>query len=178
MFVNEYEMTRKRFVSWSTPVISKLPITYIWAVIVVISAFAWWYFAHKGIEMRWQTLAAFMVLIGLYRGFAFRYMATDKQYRLTKENMYKDVPWMCKVEVNDGGIRVSANGKLQAYVKWDRIEAFEEAKSFLDLKVKEGDQARLDKESFTKGDVESFKKYMADKHPDIPFREVSPRWNK
>lgn len=178
MFVNEYEMTRKRFVQWSTPNIFRLPITYIWAAVIVFAAFAWWYFAKQGIELRWQTLAAFMVLIGLYRGFAYRYMATDKQYRLTKKNMYEDVDWMCKVEVNDGGIRVSANGKLQAYVKWDRIDAFEEATSFFDLKVKEGDQARLDKAGFTKGDAESFKQYMLEKHADIPYRTADPRWNR
>ena len=178
MFVNEYEMTRKRFVSWSTPNIFKLPITYIWAVILLFSAFTWWYFSQKDTAIRWQTLAAFMVLISVYRGFLFRFMATDKQYRLTKENMYKDVPWMCKVEVNDGGIRVSANGKLQAYVKWDRIDSFQEAKTYYDLKVKEGDQARLDKQGFTKGDCESFVKYMSEKHPEIPFQEADPRWSK
>lgn len=178
MFVNEYEMTRKRFVSWSTPNIFKLPITYIWLAVIAFSLFAWIYFTKTGTALRWQTLASFMVLIALYRGFAFRYMATDKQYRITKEHMYKDVPWMCKVEINDGGIRVSANSKLQAYVKWDRIASFEEANTFLDLKVKEGDQARLDKEGFTKGDVESFKKWMAENHPEIPFGEVDPRWNK
>ena len=178
MFINEYEMTRGRFVKWSTPNIFKLPITYIWTAVIVFSAFAWGYFSHNGIAIRWQTLAAFMVVIGIYRGYLFRFMATDKQFRLTKENMYKDVPWMCKVEINDGGIRVSANGKLQAYVKWERIASFEEAETFYDLKVKEGDQARLDKEGFTKGDGESFKKWMAENHPEIPFQEVDPRWNK
>ena len=178
MFINEYEMTRGRFVKWSTPVFYKLPIFYIWCVVFVFSGIAWYYFAQHNVAVRWETLAAFMMLISFYRGFAFRFMATDKQYRLTKENMYKDVPWMCKVEVNDGGVRVSANGKIQAYVKWDRIEAFAEAKTFLDLKVKEGDQARLDKECFTKGDVESFKAWMAEKHPEIPFKEVEPRYNK
>lgn len=178
MFVNEYEMTRKRFVSWSTPNIFKLPITYIWAAVMLLSAYAWWYFTKEGIEMRWQTLAAFMVLIAIYRGFAYRFMATDKQYRLTKKNMYPDTPWMCKVEINDGGIRVSANGKIQAYVKWDRIAAFEEAETYYDLKVKEGDQARLDKEGFTKGDCESFKKWMAENHPDLPLGPADPRWSK
>lgn len=178
MFVNEYEMTRKRFIQWSTPIFYKLPIFYIYCAIIVFSVFAWWYFATNNVAVRWQTLAAFMVLISLYRGVAFRYMATDKQYRLTKENMYKNVAWMCKVEVNDGGIRVSANGKLQAYVKWERICAFEEANTFFDLKVREGDQARLDKAGFTKGDAESFKKYMLENHSEIPYGETDPRWNR
>ena len=178
MFVNEYEMTRKRFVSWSTPNIFKLPITYIWTAVLLFSAFAWWYFANKDTAIRWQTLGAFMVVISVYRGYLFRFMATDKQYRLTKENMYKDVAWMCKVEVSDGGIRVSANGKLQAYVKWERIDAFEEAVTFFDLSVRDGDQARLDKACFTKGDEESFRQYMKEKHPDIPYREKDPRWSK
>ncbi len=178
MFVNEYEMTRKRFLLWSTPVCYRLPVFYIYCAIFLFSGFAWYYFDHNGAAIRWQTLAAFMMIFSFYRGVAFRYMAVDKQYRLTKLNMYKDVPWMCKVEVNDGGIRVSANGKLQAYVKWERIEAFEEADSFLDLKVKEGDQARLDKACFTKGSEEEFKAYMAEKHPDIPYRTVKPAWNR
>ena len=178
MFVNEYEMTRKRFLLWSVPKFWKLPIFYIWCAVFVFSGVAWYYFAHHNVEIRWETLAAFMMLISFYRGVAFRYMAVDKQYRLTKENMYKDVDWLCKVEVNDGGIRVSANGKLQAYVKWDRIASFEEADSFLDLKDKEGDQARLDKNSFTKGSTEEFKKYMAEKHADIPFKPVDARYNR
>lgn len=178
MFVNEYEMTRKRFLLWSVPKFYRIAYFYIWGAVFVFSAVAWFYFAHHDVAVRWETLAAFMCLISFYRGVAFRYMAVDKQYRLTKENMYKDVPWMCKVEVNDGGIRVSANGKLQAYVKWDRIEAFNEAESFYDLKVKDGDQARLDKESFTKGDAEGLKKYMKEKHPDIPWGIVPPAYNR
>lgn len=177
MFVNEYEMTRGRFVRWSTPNILKLPITYLWLVIFALGIFSWWYFAKNNVAVRWQSLGAFMALFSAYRGFAYRYMATDKIYRMTKQNMYKDVPWMCKVEVNDGGVRVSANGKMQAYVKWERIESFVEADGFLDLKVKDGDQARLDKKCFTKGSEEEFKKYMAEKHPDIPYEPVDPRWN-
>ncbi|MBQ0041246.1 MAG: YcxB family protein [Clostridiales bacterium] len=178
MFINEYEMTRKRFLLWSTPRFYKLPIFYIWAVVFIFSGIAWWYFANYDVEMRWQTLAAFMMLISFYRGVAFRYMAVDKQYRLTKENMYKGVPWMCKVEVNDGGIRVSANGKIQAYVKWDRISEFVEADSFLDLRVKDGDQARLDKACFTKGNTDEFKAWMKENHPDIPYKEMEARYNR
>lgn len=178
-FVNEYEMTRKRFSKWSTPNIFRISLTYVWIVVGLVSAFAWIYFAKNDTEIRWQTLAAFMVLIAIYRGFLFRHMAVDKTYRLTKANTYKGEPWMCKVEINDGGIRVSANGTMSAYVKWDRVSSFQEAKTFLDLKV-DGDenQARLDKESFTEGDVESFKQYMREKHSDIPYKEVEPAWNK
>ena len=178
MFVNEYEMTRKRFLLWSTPIFYKLPIFYIWAAVFAFSGVAWYYFAHHNVEVRWETLAAFMMLISFYRGVAFRYMAVDKQYRLTKENMYKNVPWMCKVEVNDGGVRVSANGKIQAYVKWDRIDAFVEATSFYDLRVKEGDQARLDKACFTKGSAEEFEMWMAEHHPNLPKQEMEPRYNR
>ena len=178
MFVNEYELTRKRFHDWSVPIFYQLPIFWIYACIFSFSGLAWIYFVQHGAPLRWQTLCAFMMLFSFYRGVAYRPMAADKYYRLTKEQIYHGEPWMCKVEVNDGGIRVSANGKLQAYVKWERIEAFIEAKSFLDLKVKEGDQARLDKNSFTKGDVESFKKYMAEKHPDIPYKEMQARYNR
>ena len=176
-FVNEYEMDMKRYVNWSTPVLWRVPIFYIYMAVMLVSIYAWWYFAQHDVAMRWQTLAAFMALICFYRGALYGKMAANKHYRITEEDHFKDGHWMCKVEVGDAGVRVSANGKMNSYVKWDRVTSFQEAKSFYDLKVG-SEQARLDKNSFTKGDAESFKAYMLEKHADIPYSEVEPRWNR
>lgn len=178
-FVNEYEMTRERFVKWSTANLLKQPIFYVFAAMFAVSIFAWVYFAQHGAAQRWETLAAFMALISLYRGVLYGPMAASKSYKLTMEHTYKNEPWMCKVEVSDGGIRVSANGKMHAYVKWERVSSFMEAKSWFDIKV-DGDsnQARLAKEAFTLGDAESFKEWMLKEHPEIPYKEVDPAWNK
>ena len=178
-FVNEYEMTQSRYVKWSTANVLRLPVFYLYLAIFATSIFAWVYFAQNDVATRWETLAAFMALISAYRGYFYGKMAAGKQFRLTKQELYKNADWMCKVEVNNAGIRVSANGKMNAYIKWDRVSSFQEAKSFFDIKV-DGDenQARLDKACFTEGDAESFKKYMLEEHSDIPYKEIDARWNK
>jgi len=178
-FVNEYEMTRERFVKWSTSKLSRQPIFYVLMGMLAISIFAWIYFAQHDAPQRWETLAAFIALISLYRGVFYGPMAASKSYKLTIEHTYHNEPWMCKIEVAEGGIRVSANGKMHSYIKWERVSSFQEAKSFFDIKV-DGDtnQARLDKESFTLGDAESFKEWMLKEHPEVPYREVDPAWNK
>lgn len=178
-FVNEYEMTRERFVKWSTANIWRQPVFYILMGMFCLAIYAWIYFANHNATQRWETLAAFIALIALYRGVFYGPMAASKAYKLTMEHTYKNEPWMCKIEVADGGIRVSANGKMHSYIKWERVSSFQEAKSFFDIKV-DGDsnQARLAKECFTEGDAESFKAYMLEQHSDIPYKEVDPAWNK
>ena len=123
-FTNEYEMTKKRYVKWSTANVLKLPIFYGFVALFAFSVFAWIYFAKSDAPMRWQTLAAFMALISVYRGYFYGIMAAGKQYKLTKQELHNNQPWMCKVEVTNSGIRVSANGKMNAYVKWERVSSF------------------------------------------------------
>lgn len=176
-FINEYEMTKKRFVKWSIPVFYRLPIFYIMVVVFIVSGYAWYYFAQHDAPQRWQTLAAFMMLMCLYRGILYKPLSADKQYRLTKMNMYNNQPWMCKVDVSEGGIKVMSNGKVNAHIKWDKVVKFQEAKSYLDLVVQSGEQARMDKACFTRGDAESFKAWMAENHPELPLTEVAPKAN-
>ncbi len=178
VFKNEYRMTRKRYVKWATPVFWKLPVFYILMVLLVFGIFCWWYFAKHNVEQRWETLAAFIVLITLYRGFLYRPLAADKQFRITRQKKYNDEDWDVAIIVNDKGIKYKTNNRVESYVKWDDIVAFKEATSFYDLVDTLGQQARLDKECFTEGDAESFKLYMETQHPDIPYSVVEPKGNR
>jgi hypothetical protein len=180
-FGNEYEMTRKRYDMWSVPICYYTPVFWIYVVIFAVSTFALIYFKQHGVAMKWETLAAFMMFIAVYRGIAFKWMATDKQYRLTKMQVFKDKAWKCKIEVNDGGVKVMANGKTMTHLKWTQVNEFQEGKTFYDLTCTTSlgeDKARLDKNSFTKGDAESFKKYMLEQHADIPYRKVDKKWDR
>lgn len=180
-FGNEYEMTRKRYDLWCVAKLYCTPIFWIYFGVFFFSMFAFIYMKNVGAAQKWQTLAAFMMFISVYRGVAFKFMATDKQYRLTKKNVFKDKPWMCKVEVNDGGVKVSANGKVMTHLKWDQVKACKEGKAVFDLTCETSmgeDKARLNKASFTKGDVDSFRQYMKENHPEVPYLPLEKKWDR
>jgi len=179
-FINEYEMTRGRYNKWAVPKFWCLPVFYVYLAIFILSVGSWVYFNQHDVAQKWRTLCAFMCLISVYRGVAFKYMATDKQYRLTKMQVFKDKPWMCKIDVTEGGIKVGANKNKPSHIKWERVEKFVEGKSYFDFKVTTSlgsDQARLDKNCFTLGDAESFKQFVLEQHPEIPYEWAEKKWD-
>lgn len=179
MFINEYVMDRIRFSKWATPKFWKLPIFYVYCVIFVAGVFGWIYFDKVNAPVRWQTIGAFLTFVAVYRGVCFRWMHADKTFRLTRQKYFNDKNWTCKVILDDQRIVLYVNGKVNNRVDWKDILRFEEAKTFFKLATDEYNEGvMLDKSCFIKGDSESFKQWMAEHHPEIPYGPVTPMFNK
>lgn len=180
MFVNEYVMNRKRFDSWTTPKFWKVkPTFYVYLFLFVAGIFGWVYFKAAGASARWQSVGAFLTFVAVYRGVFFQWMRADKMFRVTKEQYYGGKDWTCKVSVEKTKIYLYINGKFNNNVEWDEIIRFEEAKTYFRLATDEfRDGVMLDKESFIKGDAESFKKWMLECHPEIEYGAVDPMFDK
>lgn len=180
IFENEYLMTRGRNLKWSVPKFWKVgPIWYIYCFLFVAGIIAWWYFDRVDVAARWKTVGAFLAFVALYRGVAFYYMKSDKQFRVDRQQLFDNEDWTCKVQVRDDKVRMFVNGKLTNRIEWKDIIAFKEAKSYFKLATDEFNEGpRLDKECFKKGDTDTFRQWMLDNHPEIPYGPEDPMFNR
>ena len=106
-------------------------------------------------------------------------MHADKTFRVTRQRYFNGKDWSCKVIVGEKNISLYINGKINNKVEWSEIKKFEEAKSYYKLSANEGNEGvMLDKSCFTEGDAESFKRWMLDKHPEIPHAPIAPPFDK
>lgn len=180
MFINEYTMTRRRYDKWATPIFWKTgPMFFIWCFILIAGAFGWAYFTYVDAPLRWQTMGAFLVFISVYRGIFFKWMHADKTFRMTRGQYFNGKDWSCKVIVGEKNISLYINNKLNNKVEWSEITKFEDAKTY--YKLSSGNQnegVMLDKECFTEGDSESFKGWMKEHHPEIPYGPIHPAFDK
>ena len=177
-FKNEYHMSRRRYIHWTTPVFYRDIAFWVFSGIFVFALAALMYFNQVGAPGRWKTLAMFMMVLSVYRVVFYKVLATDKHYRLLRQQKFNDKDWTVEIIVDDKGVKYKTNGRNASYVKWADIVSFQEAKSFFDLNDSLTQQARLDKECFTKGDADSFREYMLKEHPEIPYGPVDPKINK
>ena len=178
MFVNEYVMNRKRFDKWTTPKFWKVkPSFYIYLGLFIAGVFGWVYFDAAGASTRWQSIGAFLTFVAVYRGVFFQWMRADKMFRVTRQKYYDEKDWTCKVKVDSDKIYLYINGKYNS-VEWNDVIKFEEAKTYFRLGTDEfREGVMLDKNSFIKGDAESFKQWVLEKHSDIPYGPVDPMWD-
>lgn len=175
MFENEYVMDIKRYQRWTAPIVYKAKGFWFWMFIAALGTFGTIYFNIHDVEMRWQSLAMILVLIGVYRGIFFRWMLAGKQFKLMRAHsgMKK---WDSKIIVGNT-IRIFINGEPNNEIFWKQVELFVEAKSYFDLKV-DNDFTRLDKACFTKGTPEQFKAWMFTEHSDIPYSREKPEFDR
>lgn len=179
MFENEYIMDAKRFSKWTVPKFWCLPIFYIDLFIVVAGIVGLWYFSNIVASNRWRTLSIFLIFIGIYRGFLFRWMISNKQYRVMKDKYFDNKPWKVTIYVNKNSVEQSLNGKFNSKTEWEKFKYLVEAKSFFTLKLEDGDKGmKLDKDSFTKGDAESFKDYVLSEQKHIIYQKEAPMFDK
>ena len=86
---------------------------------------------------------------------------------------------MCKVVVGGKNISLYINGKINNKVEWEDIQKYEEAKSYYKLTTGENNEGvLLDKQCFTQGDVEVFKQWMIEQHPEIEYGWIHPMYDK
>lgn len=179
MFENEYVMDHKRYEKWTVPKFWCVPFFYIWMVVFVISLFGIWYFTKTGTSSKWVSLAALMAFVSIYRAIPRRWMAQNKQYRVLSQQYFNEKPWTCKICINNHYIEQYLNGKQDSTIGWDQIKKLIEGKSHFLLATGNGREGvMLDKDSFTKGDPESFKAYIAKDHPTIVLEKEIAAYDK
>ncbi len=72
--------------------------------------------------------------------------------------------------IREKDIALYINNKINNHVNWEDLTKFEEAKTYYKLTSKDQiEGVMLDKDSFTKGDSESFKQWMLEQHPEIKY---------
>lgn len=179
MFINEYVMNRRRYDKWATPKFWKLPVFYIYCVIFIAGIFGWIYFGKADVPARWQTIGAFLTFVAVYRGVFFHWMHADKTFRVTRATYFNGQNWTCKVIVGEKNISLYINGKINNKVEWKEIQKFEEARSYFKLSAKESNEGvMIDKSCFIEGDADSFRQWMKDHHPEIPYGPIAPPLDK
>ena len=167
-FKNVYTMNLPRYRKWMNPPMTKVKGFWIWAVVTVVGLGGLLFFRFNDYPLRLQSLSSLVLLAGVYRGFFFRRMYVDKQFRvMCMDYGYEPFTgWQNTIVVTDEGIKTYMNEKGLADVTWDKVQNLTIANGYFDLEV-DMDFIRLDKASFTEGDPESFLAYMTEQHPEI-----------
>lgn len=179
MFENEYVMDHKRYEKWTVPKFWCVPLFYVWMVVFFISIFGIWYFTKNNVSKRWVSLAALMAFVSIYRAIPRRWMAQNKQYRVTAQQYFNEKPWTCRIVISNNYIEQYLNGKLDNTIGWDQIKKYIEGKSHILLGTGNGREGiMLDKDSFTKGKAEDLKIYVRNQHPTIIFEKEVPAYDK
>ena len=81
--------------------------------------------------------------------------------------------------IREKDIALYINNKINNHVNWEDLTKFEEAKTYYKLTSKDQiEGVMLDKESFTKGNSESFKQWMLEQHPEIEYGPIDPAFDK
>lgn len=179
MFENEYIMDAKRYAKWTVPKFWCLPIFYLDLLIIVVGIIGTWYFSNIMVSNRWRTLSIFLIFIGIYRGFFFRWMASNKQYRVMKDKYFDNKPWKVTIYVNKNSVEQNLNGKFNSKTEWSKFKYLIEAKTSFTLQLDDNENGmKLDKDSFTKGDSESFKNYILTEQKHIIYKKESEMLDK
>lgn len=179
MFENEYIMDSKRFCKWALPKFWLLPVFYIDLFIVLVGIVGLWYFSNIAALNRWRTLSIFLIFIGIYRAFLFRWLSAIKQYRVTKDKFFDNKPWKVTICANKNSVEQSINGKFSSKTEWEKFKYLIEAKSSFTLALDDtGKGMKLDKDSFTKGDANSFKNFVLTEQKHIIVKKEAPVFDK
>lgn len=167
-FRNEYTLNMQRYRMWMRPPLTKVKGFWFWCPLTLVSLGLLIYLRVNAYPIRLQSLASLILLAAVYRGFFFRAMYVDKQFRvMCMDYGYEPFTgWKNTIEVDDAGIRTFMNEKPIADVTWDKVQNLTIANGYYDLEV-DLDFIRLDKACFTEGDSESFLRYMTEQHGDI-----------
>lgn len=175
MFQNEYCMDINRYRHWTSPILTKAKGFWFWLVLTLIGLPTACVLYAIDAKQSFKSAALLVTLAAFYRGFLFRPMYANKQFRLLSARVGKK-SWMTKIVISDT-IRLYVDGELNNEVSWSQVEGLVDAKSYFDLEVC-GDYLRLDKAAFTQGDTAGFLSYMKERHPEIPYREEKPEFDR
>lgn len=180
MFINEYEITWKKYIKWVVPKFYMLWTFYIYLLIIIVAIFSLRFFDYYGIGFRWKTLAIFMIFIAIYRSIFFKYLHAIKQFKIMKMQQFMHgEKWICKIIIDDKFITLYLNDKQNNQITFDKIKKISISKSFIALKTEnENEKIMLDKKSFIKGNAEDFINDMKIKHSNILIEKENNKYNR
>ena len=72
MFQVKYFMDMNRYRKWTCPPAHKTKGFWFWLVLLVVATPLFIFFRIKGFDLRMQSMASMVALVGLYRGFLVR----------------------------------------------------------------------------------------------------------
>ena len=175
MFQNEYHMNVALYRKFTCPPMTKIRGFWIWVAVLVLALAGYAVMARYGLRRSFQNGVLLLALAAAYRAFFFHPMYANKQYQMLCNNLGKH-EWDSRILVGDT-VQVYEDNELCSDVPWEHVTGLVEAKSYFDLGA-EGDFIRLAKDGFTKGDPAGFLAWMREKHPEIPYKEEIPQFNR
>lgn len=168
MFQVKYHMDMKRYRSWTCPPVHKTRGFWFWLALLIVCLPAMIWLRVTDGNMRLQSLTAMGVLIAVYRGFLFRPMYANKQFRVMCIDYKKESHegWNSRVDIGEDGIDSFMDDRQLNHVNWDEVDFVVSTTNYVDFSV-EQDFIRLPKDSFTVGTAEEFVAWLDEKHPDL-----------
>ena len=168
MFQVKYFMDMNRYRQWTCPAPHKTKGFWFWLALLVISTPLMFYFRAIDSDLRLQSMSAMCMLIAVYRGFLFRPMYANKQFKVMCVNYHKEERdgWDSGVKVEEDGVETFMDDESRGCVTWDQVQSMTVTSGYADLNVAT-DFIRLPKDCFTKGSLEEFLAWMDQNHPEI-----------
>lgn len=168
MFQVKYFMDMNRYRSWTCPPAHKTRGFWFWLILLVVAVPCFVIFRMKNFDLRMQSMAAMLSLVALYRGFLFRPMYANKQFRVMCINYHKEKRngWDSRVDVTEEGIHTYMDDESRGMITWDQVKSYTVTSKYVDFNVML-DFIRLPKDCFTVGTAEEIVAWMEEHHPEI-----------
>ncbi|HOJ80046.1 MAG TPA: YcxB family protein [Clostridiales bacterium] len=165
-FVNEYTVSKLRFLEWAKRPVTPDVTQYLWiAMAVIIPAFAVISAAYDDIV--YLLLYAFLELFCVFMIFFRKRLLLARQFKALTIVQGKD-EWERRIELGDK-IKVTDGNSAIEY-EWAQVKEFIADRDYLILVMARRLGLRLDRSGFTKGTGESFIEYMKNEHAGIPIK--------
>ena len=168
MFQVKYFMDMNRYRHWTCPPAHKTKGFLFWLILLVVAVPCFVIFRMNNFDLRMQSMAGMLGLVALYRGFLFRPMYANKQFRIMCINYHKEERqgWDSRVDVTEEGIHTYMDDELRGTVLWDQVKSYTVTSKYVDFNVML-DFIRLPKDCFTVGTAEEIVAWMEEHHPEI-----------
>lgn len=168
MFQVKYFMDMNRYRKWTCPPAHKTRGFWFWLILFVVAVPLFAYLRVNDLHLRMQSMSAMVALVALYRGFLFRPMYANKQFRIMCINYHKEERqgWDSRVDVTEEGIHTYMDDESRGIISWDQVKSYTVTSEYADFNVTQ-DFIRLPKECFTVGTLEEFLVWMKENHPEI-----------
>ena len=176
MIVNEYKMTRERFIKWTMPKFYALPIFYIYVCIFIGAILGLWYFIKHNGTKQMILLCIFIAVAIFYLAVFHKWVTAISQYKLLYKKAFKCNCWTQRVEADKDSIKLFVNNELTNTVKWSDIKKVAVAKSSVSLRNNiESDKITLFDDSYVKGSKDEFLSLIKSNFANLPIEKERER---
>ena len=178
MFQVKYFMDMNRYRSWTCPPAHKTKGFWFWLILLVVGVPCFVIFRMKNFDLRMQSMAGMLALVGLYRGFLFRPMYANKQFQVMCINYHKEERkgWDSRVDVTEEGIHTYMDETANGSATWDQVKSYTVTSNYVDFNVT-CDFIRLPKDCFSVGSAEELVAWLESNHPEIDRRKETKEFD-